>query len=48
MAYNAPIYGRVTDLSIGTPIPLGIQQLSQKVQVLINFVLAIQEHFCSL
>jgi ribosomal protein L35AE/L33A len=38
-----PIHGRVTNIRVRTSVPIGIQQLSQQVQVLINTVLAIQE-----
>jgi hypothetical protein len=43
-----PIHGRVTNIRVRTSVPIGIQQLSQQVQVLINTVLAIQEQLCSL
>jgi hypothetical protein len=38
-----PIHGRVTNIRVRTSVPIGIQQLSQQVQVLINTILVIQE-----
>jgi len=38
-----PIHGRVNNIRVRTSVPIGIQQLSQQVQVLINTILVIQE-----
>lgn len=43
-----PIHGRVTNIRVRTSVPIGIQQLSQQVQVLINTILVIQEQLRSL